>query len=340
MSPTGTPAVPAKEFAFYYPGPMWASARRMKNMLLFFDGIALLVPSYIAQKPGTLEPELVLPLEEKGLLKQIEPETAVDRVATEQLATALVELLVTGVLDALGSDDSEFHSLSWSRLGGYGDESLARMIHDELKKRNLAKDSTDGFSVPIHPLVRSLILVLLAQILRPYGATVGMDLCPATDRPQVLGALQEILNLHPAPSAGAVVSFDLETLGVDLSNVPLDEFLSFRTEHLRDYRRYARSVRQFVRDLSLTPSPERSERYKARREELRDLASSVNKSVTKAWKGYAKFGLGIAGAAWSLKMHNPLGAALGAGGAILGLNESKTETGAYSYIFKAKDSYA
>jgi len=43
-----------------------------------------------------------------------------------------------------------------SRLGYYGDDSLARMIFEELKKRGLAKDSEDKVSIPMHPKVRSL----------------------------------------------------------------------------------------------------------------------------------------------------------------------------------------
>jgi len=40
-----------KELAFYYPGPVWHSGDWIKNLILFFDGIALLVPDYIKDKP-------------------------------------------------------------------------------------------------------------------------------------------------------------------------------------------------------------------------------------------------------------------------------------------------
>ncbi|HEY5989045.1 MAG TPA: hypothetical protein VIV12_22100, partial [Streptosporangiaceae bacterium] len=32
------------EIAFYYPGPLWRSGEWVKTLLLFFDGVALLVP--------------------------------------------------------------------------------------------------------------------------------------------------------------------------------------------------------------------------------------------------------------------------------------------------------
>jgi len=37
------------------------------------------------------------------------------------------------------------------------------MIFEELKVRGLAKDSEDSVSIPMHPQVRNLVLVLLAE---------------------------------------------------------------------------------------------------------------------------------------------------------------------------------
>jgi hypothetical protein len=42
---------PAKELALYYPNPMWYRGDWVKNLILFFDGIALLVPSYMKGHP-------------------------------------------------------------------------------------------------------------------------------------------------------------------------------------------------------------------------------------------------------------------------------------------------
>jgi hypothetical protein len=67
------------------------------------------------------------------------------------------------------------------------------MIFEELKKRNLAKDSEDKASVPLHPTVRSLILVLLSPILRQHGVSMDAELSPATDVPQLVEALTELL---------------------------------------------------------------------------------------------------------------------------------------------------
>jgi hypothetical protein len=78
-------------------------------------------------------------------------------------------------------------------MGGLADSGLAQMMFEELRKRGLARPSEDGVSVPMHRMVRGLYLVLLAQILREAGPSIGAELSPATDRPDVQDALVEIL---------------------------------------------------------------------------------------------------------------------------------------------------
>ena len=215
-------------YAFYYPNPVWTNGDWVKNLILFFDGVALLVPDYMRESPFRSDPAIAAGLEEYGLLKIFEPETFIDAQAAEALAETMTDIIASGALDDL-AQKLGFHELSMSRLG-YGvseSEELARMIHEALIQRGLALESEDGFSIPMHPMVLKLILVLLAQILRPNGGTQGMDLCPATDMPQIHRALGELLSIPSFVSSGHVVSMDLETVGINLSSKPLDEILVF-----------------------------------------------------------------------------------------------------------------
>ena len=124
-------------------------------------------------RPKRLDRPIVVGLEEQGLLEIIEPEKAVGKSATDKLAMAMTDIITSGVLDELAKEETAFHELSMSRLGSYGDKGLYNRIFDELKKRGLAKDSEDKVSIPMHPKVRSLVLVLLSQILRPYGDNIA-----------------------------------------------------------------------------------------------------------------------------------------------------------------------
>jgi hypothetical protein len=333
--------VSLKEVAFYYPGPVWHVGDWVKNLILFFDGIALLVPNYIKNKPHIVDPAIAAGLENEGLLHILEPEELVDKAATEKLVAAMGNVIESGALDDLSKEDTAFHELSNSRLGFSGDSHLAEALFKELKARKLAKDTEDGVSIPMHPTVRGLVLVLLAQILRPYGPQFGFELSPATDRYQVVDALHSLLSIPSAPSSGHVVSLDIETVGADLGPVPIDEVLGFRREHLKEHRAYARAIRSFVEQLSLLPEKKRERALQDRHEEIADLAESLRQASRKAWKRPARFGLAVLGAAWNIKTGNPLGALLGASGALLSLPADGQEySGSYSYLFKAARQFA
>lgn len=324
------------DVAFYYPGPVWYSTDAMKSLLLFFDGIALLVPDYIRDKPRVVHPELSEPLLELGLLHVLEPETHVDQDAAERLAEALAALIADGVFDRLAKDEGEFHELSMSRLGYGADEGLANMLFEELKARGLARESEDGFSIPMHREVRVLILVLLSQILRPAGTRLGLELLPTTDRPELVGSLTELLSVPSLPSAGTVVYSDLETVGVNLGSVPLDEILDYRRQHHVQYRGYARGVREFVRHLSVLEPDAREAALADRLEELSDVAADLRRLGRSAWRKPASLALAGSGAVWSVTTGDPLGAILGLTGTLLGetLEGARTpRAGAFSYLF-------
>lgn len=327
------------EVAFYYPGPVWYNSDAMKNMLLFFDGIGLLVPQYLRDKPGRIAPELALPLQELGLLHLLEPETFIDREAAELLAVQMADIIHSGLLDDLES--GPYHELSMSRLGYEADAELAQMLFEELKARGLAKESADGLSIPLHHQVRYLILVLLAQILQSRGPRVGLNLVPATDRPRLVTALTDLLAHPQAPSAAHVVATDTNVIGVDLSMVPLDEVLSFRSAHLNEHRAYAVAVREFVSHLSQLSVQERDEAMLQRQTQLRDQASDLRRLHRQAWKKPLSASLGAAGAIWRLSKGDPFGALLASTALLAGYEHKPARVGgAFSFIFAASEPFA
>ena len=331
--------VVTKEIAYYYPNPMWDRGDWIKNLILFFDGVALLVPEYMKDKPSIQDPAIVAGLEQHNLLHMLQPETVVDATATAQLAGAMREIIESGRLDSLPAE-SDFHELSMSRLGYFGNEDLATELFKELKKRGLAKETEDGKSIPMHPKVRSLVLVLLSQILRSYGPKMEAELSPVTDRPLAVAALSEMLSHKVIPTTGSVIAFDMSTVSVDVGSIPIDEVLSFRKENLAAYRRYSLSVRRFAQDLSKMGDDERADAFDLRQSELDDLSADLRSKARKAWKKPAAFGFSLTGAAVSLAAGHPLAAALSLSSAALGYAPaSKPEMGAYSYLFRASERY-
>ena len=315
---------------------MWTYGDWIKNLVLFFDGIALLVPDYMKDRPEQIDGPVVMGLKEKGLLEIIEPERAVDRSATEQFANAMTDVIVSGSLDKLSKENTSFHEISMSRLGSYGDEGLFTMIIEELKKRRLAKDSEDGVSIPMHPKVRSLVLVLLSQILRPYGDNINANLSPVTDLNSMVRALMELLSVKTGPTRGSVVEFDLNVVSVDLGAVPIDEVLCFREQNLEAHKRYMLSVRKFALELSRMSDEERELTFEIRQDELNDIANDLRKRARKSWKKPASFALSLAGSVLSA-LTSPIVEVIRAAGSLAG-HERRDDptTGAYSYLFRAQ----
>jgi hypothetical protein len=329
-----------REVAFYYPGPVWHSGNWIKNLILFFDGVALLVPNYIRNKPHVVDSAIAAGLENSGLLHILEPEKIIDKPATEKLANAITQAIASGAFDGLQKTDTAFHELSYSRLGSFGDPGIAEAIFQQLKARKLARDSEDGVSIPMHPMVRYLVLVLLSQILRPCGERLGLELSPATDRPQLVEALENILSLPESPTSGHVIALDLHTVGADLASVPINEVLAFRKENLGKHRAYMMGLRRFVSELSLLPDKQRGKALEDREEEIREAADELRRISRRAWKRPAYFALTLIGAAYSLKSGSVLGTILSGSAALLTPpSEPQKTANAYSYLFSAAERF-
>lgn len=328
--------VATEEWAFYYPGPTWVDGDAMKNLVLFFDGLALLVPDYLAGKPLAHDPPVATGLMEQGLLREITPETVVDAVAAEALATVMTEVITSGALDSLmRGKHTAFHELSMSRLGYYGDSGLAQMIFEELRDRGLARDSEDGSSIPMHPTVRVLILVLLAQILAKQAPhALHLTLSPCTDRPLLVRGLMEFLRLPAVPTVGDVIEADLEEVGVDLSAIPIEDVLAFRTENRRAYRQYRQALRRFVREVAQLPPEERTLELRDRREDLRDQAADLRRRASARWRKPLRFALGVGGSVLAV-VNPPLAAALGVARELADSSEKTVPQSVYSYLFAA-----
>ena len=170
------------DVAYYYPPTFWGrhDSGWVKSLLLFFDELAILLPDYMYGRHMAADPALVIPLQERGLLRVLEPNDWIDEETAESLAGVMVELLTTGAFDELPKD-VPFRELSQSRIGYGVDVGLADMLVEELEAKGLARPSEDGASIPLHPSVRTTILVILGQLSRVTGARKGLSVHPATN---------------------------------------------------------------------------------------------------------------------------------------------------------------
>jgi hypothetical protein len=327
------------EVAYYYPAPFWLANEGswIKSLLLFFDQIAILLPGYMYGRHSAADPTLAEPLEDRGLLTVLEPNDWIDQAMAEKLATVVVELLTTGAFDDL-PEEPYFEELSQSRLGYGTDVALASWLVDELKQKGLARPSEDGVSIPLHPEVRTAILMILGQLARLRGTETGLLVHPATSN---LGAVEDLLRLlarEPLPSAGHIVAFDLEPVTLDLGAVPLDEVLGYRQEYQGTHRAYMRDVRRFASDLAGIPDEgDREAALLARRDELSNAGRELQRNARKAFgKNLAAWSLGLGGSWWSAKRGDPIGLALAALGVAAAAVPDSPAVSAYSYLFRVQ----
>ncbi len=314
----------------------------IKSLLLFFDEVAILLPDYMYGRHVQADPTLAGPLEDLGLLKVLEPNNWVDAEATNQLAEIVVDLLTNGAFDDLPKA-VYFAELSQSRIGYGADVNLASFLVAELRTRGLARTSEDGVSIPLHPAVRTTILVILAQLSRVTGAKRGMIVHPTTNYAEAVRDLVETLSRDRMPSRENVIKLDLEPVTFDLETIPLDDVLQFRTEHKDAHRTYMRNLRGFMAELAeLEDTKVREAILLERRQEIADAAHEIQRSTRRELgKDLGSWSLGIAGGFWSLASGDPIGLALTATGLISGIvSRSPKQVGAYSYLFEASNTFA
>lgn len=323
----------------FFQEPYWRTrdSDLVKSLLLFFDGVALLTPDYMRDRPFEMDPSLAEPLADQGLLHILSPEQLVDEQIAVSLADLFEGLLTSGSLDDLDRN-LPFAEISNSRLGLDVSPTLMNPLVELLRERGLARTSDDGVSVPVHQAVRNLVLGTLGQLLRAPAEKLGYALQPLgnDDYSAVTPGLLRLLDRAPMPTAGRVVISDFQQVGFDLSAIPLDEVLAFRAEHGFAYRAYARDLRAFVQRVATADEGERDAVYADRREALSDAAVELNRHARKAWRRQmASFGLGIGGSAVALVAGNPVGAGLAFASGFLGLKRQADPASVYTYLFNA-----
>lgn len=323
----------------FFQEPYWYGGQGnfIKSLLLFFDGIALLTPDYMRDRPFQADPSLAEPLADRGLLHILSPEALVDDETAQSLADLIEGVLAGGALDDLDRE-SPFQEISRSRLGLEISPALMEPLVGALQERGLARESEDGVSVPVHRAIREMVLGTLGQLLRRPGEALGFALQPVGTGGSMSTApgLLRLLDLAPMPTAGRVVVSDLQQVSFDLSSVPLDEVLAFRTEHGEAYRAYARDLRQFVRSVAVADDRDRESAFADRREALSDAAAELSKHARRAWqRPLAGFSLGIGGSAVAIAAGNIPGAGLALASGLLGLKRQADPASAYTYMFSA-----
>ena len=222
---------------------------------------------------------------------------------------------------------------------------LAESLVSQLQAKGLARPSEDGVSIPLHPAVRTTILVILAQLARSAGNKQNLSVHPATYDGCALQDLIDTLSRERMPSRDSVITFDLEQVSFNMDSVPLDELLQFRSEHRVAHRSYMRDLRGFMAELAEVSLPEEREALLLqRRREIADAAHDLQRSTRRALgRNLPSWSFGLAGGVWSATAGDPFGLVLAALGLVSGILGStgadSNRVAAYSYLFRVEHTF-
>lgn len=339
---------PTTDLGYYFSGWIWeqTSSNFMKSMLLFFDGLALALPSDLAEELIDRDPILATPLAERGLLTNFVPAATLEAEPAERLALTLTEIVKQYPYWAR-QRSGELGSFHWGE--GRATQATVKALEHALAERGLITPRAVSQLFYMDDDVRLLVLALFARTLRAQLGERGLDLHLTTDSREVLNDLLKpfphyLYAIHDSRTAADpmnyfVLTHDLADVGADLSAVPLDEVLDFRKENGQHYRAYAKGLREFLVLQQHANPVDRKRLLDERSSEIRDQAADLRHMSRKAFGArIATLLVSLSGAAWTLHTGNPVGALLA--GSAAGLQAVPVEgqqVTTYSYIMIARN---
>lgn len=334
MNPADLPV--REELAFYYPSAYWYEGETsdwIKTLLLFFDGVATLVPYSMRTRMADADPAVAGYLVELGLLRPLDAEEALEPWRHEEDIAAKVESYLDALLPDLQNEPLEIldapHVLAVSKI--------PFKTRRYLKERGLARSVTSENITSELMVPRSVwrvVLTALAQFVSEKDRhNIGADLLPVTDQLDCVHFLQS----HVQALRGAVVATDLGLMNIDLSAVPIDEVLDFRTRYGMEFRAYRRNLNRYMLALSSASFDQRLIMERDRTEELRDMRSKLEQEARPFGRllRNAPFFLGITGAGVQVGAGDFLGGSGSAVAATGALFNKQPAQGEYTYLFRA-----
>jgi len=324
------------ELAHYYGDWFWNDKQIgwVKSLLLFFDGLALALPPDTAANLIDSNPVLAQPLSERGLLQNYPPELWLKSSFPEG-RRALKRF--RRVQEKLGMpvERDLFHMDIDVVLGkkmGLTPSEYYKALREFERLLDRAKRQYGDGKPPIKALAVGVTSRLLSQNIQEAAIQ------PVIDSEHSASFVASIIGGQDNGLAKVFLS-DLNHINLDLSDIPLDEVLDFRSEYGAEYRAYAHQVRRFALELSLMSDSEQSSALAARRMELDDRTEHLRRISRTAFRRQAVIiGFGVAGAAWTLAHGDFWAASFAAGAAVAGISIPTPGPigAAYTYILTAK----
>jgi hypothetical protein len=359
-----------RRVAYCHPESVSINANWLKNLVLFFDEICVLLPDIYRDEFFTSLDWLATPLIDEGILHLLRPEDVVDEAVSDSMASvgnALIDMGAFGPRQAaapIGSSSplsSEKYAWELSKI--YDRSAVERVVaHSRLERvktlRERESHSTnslirrlteahllrpsgrEGESLA-DPFTRACLLALLPLIIRHHAATPFLAaITPVTDQQDVFAALSRVIDLPPFQRVGEVVQTDLDAIGINTESVPIGDVIAFRKEHREIYSRYMSTAEQIARNLATCSPAERSVVLRDREQQVEDELHELRR-ITRQWgRPMAGVSIALSGATWTATHGgDPIGGALAALGTLVGFTGPDRREAKLNYLFQIQSSY-
>ena len=321
----------------------------MKNLIPFFDGLAIFMPEHLVERVVDSDPFLVRPLFEAGDLWNINPDTALsDAMSAEisQNVNTFVEQNGEAIKRKIRNEARmQMETRTSSHLGSSPEAEalINRLIGDGLAEP-VAYDGT----FKVEGGVKRFIMQSLFGVMSAKLAPSETQLVPVTN---------EFSEMYPYQGAGKtnfyqfgprsvswdisrIITQDIREVGVDLRAVPLDEVLDFSTRYRAEYRTYLRSLHETVRAiLTLSNDGKYVDDIRGvlrdRLDALHEQSDFLRRSSRSEFRRKSlSLLVSITGSAWTIRTGDYVGATLAAVSAAVGLVSPPDNISEYCYLFK------
>ena len=310
----------------------------LKAMLLFFDDIAVFSPPGHRSGALAIDPHLVAPLIDRGLLQFLD---------ARHVSAAHTEAIVRATLHRAAMENEE----RWLAAAAAGEWSLdvprlqerfpapaLPSLPDPGSLQLFKLLAQDGLLFPdestedewfLFPGHASVTNSILAQAVRASARQQGWLVEPVATRRDEARVFSAIVDgAVENVSASDVVMSDLSPVTLNFCQVGLDDILDFRARHRSEFRAYVLALQTL-----LAPAPNPPD-LAPRRAALVDEAHRLLELQLRRWtKDAGVLSLGIVGATWTLAGGDLLGALIGSAGAQL-LPDGGTAVSAYTYLLR------
>ncbi|MFC8615017.1 hypothetical protein ACFT9M_01165 [Micromonospora purpureochromogenes] len=349
---------------------------KMKSYLLFFDGLALALPEELLDYVLDRRSVLAQPLWEQGLLHNFDPDDWMTEDLAKQIRNLVEALLAEENLQTGADRRNLLSTLTASHFVAPG-ESLTAILEEVLKKRIITAHRADRIvSLPPYnksAILAALAVIMQAHLqdasIQPVTTSANPHVMNESEisagnpvdallrsllqagMPETASVLRSNSNFDDQweaveeffrrpwslPQSADIFRFDAEYLHLDLSRVPLDDVLAFRTEHGSSFRSYAQHMRGFIADLQIAPAVERRRMLSIRAQELAERAQELNGISRSAFgRATAATAISMAGAVWTARQGDLIGALLAGSAAAAGFSRPKPGPSPYTYIMEAR----